>query len=446
MPTFKISVLQHQQRRDGKFPVSIRITHNRQSAYLKTDTYVVRKQISTDFKALKDTDVARRIDKDIIEYERILLHGLGSNLNKYTAKELVDYINKQTTTDGGANIDFVVFSRGHIANLKANKRDGYAEPFDAIIRHLIDFFGRDKINIREINKKNLQKFEEYLRSPRTMARINQFGKEVTTKRGPLKDQTIADYFGDIRTLFNAACNEFNYEDEEFAVITHNPFRNYKIKVLDEPAKRDLSVAQLIEIIQSSEYGGRCGLARDVFLLSFYLLGMNTVDLYAVNDIENGRLTYKRQKTTTRRKDEAVMSVKIPDEIEALIKKYRDPGKKRVFRFYRTYGNHRDFNKGVNAGLKQLAAKLELPDGLSTYYARHTFATIASNHCGFNDFEIGEALNHVGGLGKELDAGLRVTRRYINRDWSRIDKVQKSVLDLVGDVISGKMEISPRRNQ
>ena len=71
MPTFKISVLKHQLRRDGKLPVSIRVTHNRESAYLKTDFYVLPKQVSPDYKSIHDANVVRQIDRDIIEYERI---------------------------------------------------------------------------------------------------------------------------------------------------------------------------------------------------------------------------------------------------------------------------------------------------------------------------------------------------------------------------------------
>lgn len=118
MPTYKPTVFKHHQRRDGKFRVSIRITHNRKSVYMPTDVYVSRKQITTDFKTIKDTEVVRMIDRDIIEYENILLRNLGSNLSQYTARELADYIEKYTTTDGGAGIDFIAFCEGHIKALR----------------------------------------------------------------------------------------------------------------------------------------------------------------------------------------------------------------------------------------------------------------------------------------------------------------------------------------
>ncbi|MDL2230343.1 hypothetical protein LJB87_00960, partial [Alistipes sp. OttesenSCG-928-L06] len=286
----------------------------------------------------------------------------------------------------------------------------------------------------------LQQFEEHLRKPRKIVYEKKDGSKTETTRPGLKSQSIADYFTRLRVLFYAAIDEYNDEDAELALITHNPFRKMKIKVSEEPEKRDLSMVDLLKIINAPEYDGRCGMARDVFLLSFYFLGMNTADIFSVDEMADGRITYRRQKTAGRRKDEALMSVKIEPEVEALMKKYRDPSKKRVFRFYKMYPGHREFNRNVNVGLRQLAKKEGLPESLTSYYARHTMATIAFNYCGFSEAEIGIALNHVGGFGKELDAGLRVTRGYINRDWSRVDTFNRTVLDFVNDVATGEILI------
>jgi len=66
--------------------------------------------------------------------------------------------------------------------------------------------------------------------------------------------------------------------------------------------------------------------------------MNTADLFNVTEIKNGRLEYKRTKTTGRRKDNAFILVKIEKEAQVLIDKYRDPTNKRVFNFHRMYSN------------------------------------------------------------------------------------------------------------
>lgn len=427
MATFKICVFEHQKRKDDKYRVSIRLSHNRQRVYMATDTYVVKKQVSADFQTLRDTDVARRIDRDILKYEELLLKGLGSTLSQYTARELADYISKHINMEGGAGIDFVSFANSYISQLKDKGRKSYAEGFEAVIRALIDFFGRDIIFIKEINAKNLQQFEAHMSTTRTMVRVNQHGAEYTITRKPVKSQTIADYVGAIKTLFNAACDEYNDENDEKAIITHNPFRKYKIKVTEEPEKRSLTVKELVKIIDYTGDGGRrLELARDVFLMSFYLIGMNTADLFNVEAtaIKDGRITYKRQKTTTRRKDEAVISVKIEPEVLTLFKKYNDGSKKKAFAFYRMYADHHTFNANLNKGLKQLSTVLGITPQLSTYYARHTWATIADNHCGIGESDIGLALNHVG------DKDMKVTRGYITKDPTKIDGFNRKVLDFV----------------
>ncbi len=435
MPTFKITVLKHQQRRDGKFPVSIRITHNRQSVYLKTDTYLVRKQISTDFKTIRDTAAVRLIDRDIIEYEKLLLKGLGSNLSQYTARELADYIEKHVATDGGASIDFIAFCDAHIRALKAAGRKGTAGRFEAVIRNLSDYFGRSVVYIREINVKNLQGFIEYMQATRTITRINQFGKEITKQVPGCKAQTVKDYIADIQTLFNAACDEYNDEDAETALITHRPFssKKLKIEVKEEPEKRDLAVEDLVKILDAETVPGqRMQLARDVLALSFYLLAMNTADLYGDDAALTGRrITYHRQKTAPRRKDEALFSVKIEPEALPLLRKYRDPNKKRLFRFYKMYADFRGFNANINRGCKQLAAYLNIPADLSSYYMRHTWATVASEDCGIPEAEIALALNHVSDANDiEKGKSLKTTRGYIHRRFTRNDINHRKVLDFV----------------
>lgn len=60
------------------------------------------------------------------------------------------------------------------------------------------------------------------------------------------------------------------------------------------------------------------LGRDIGLLSFFLIGINTVDLYNCTGIQNGRLIYNRTKTKNRRQDKAKIEIRIEPEALALI--------------------------------------------------------------------------------------------------------------------------------
>lgn len=435
MPTFAIEVREKNERRDGKFPVAIRVTHKRVSRKIPTDVYVNRKQVKPDFSGLKDNTILKRLLNDIENYEKMLAKGLGTDLSRFSTQDLVAYIQKQKESAGGAGIDFIAFCNAHTQALKSAGRKGTAGRFDTVIRNLCDYFGRSVVYVKEINVANLQGFSEYLQNPRTITRKNQFGKEVTTTAPACKPQTIKDYLGDIQTLFNAACDKYNDPDAETALIAHRPFSSKKlqIEVKEEPAKRDLPVDELVKILKAEKVPGqRMQLARDVLALSFYLAAMNTADLYGEDaELTFRRITYHRQKTATRRKDEALLSVKIEPESLPLIRKYRDPDKKRLFIFYKLYADYRTFNGNINKGCKQLAKYLGINPNLSTYYMRHSLATIGAEDCGISDAEIALLLNHVC-ENSEWKSGksLKTTRGYIHRRFTKNDKNHRKILDYI----------------
>ena len=72
MPTFKATIRKQQLRKDGKYPVSIRVTHNRKSMYIPTGLYVGKKQVNKLFE-IKDQFVIERTNITIRKYEEKLL-------------------------------------------------------------------------------------------------------------------------------------------------------------------------------------------------------------------------------------------------------------------------------------------------------------------------------------------------------------------------------------
>lgn len=441
MPTFTIIVREQTQRRDGTYPVSIRLTHNRKSVNISTGIYVHKNQVKKNFTGLKDAVLYRHINDDIIKYSEMLLREYGSDLSRFTAKDLANAIITRRSVPDNGNIDFVAFCREHIAYLRAIGREGSAISLEATVKNLTHYFERDKISIKEINIKNLQGFISYMAQPRKVEYVDSKGRKTKVNRKGCKPQTIKDYMIDLQTLFNLACDKYNDEDSETIIISHNPFRSKKLRidVREQPIKRDLALEELVQIIGVKELPtARMQLARDVLVLSFYLLAMNTADLFGEDAIiEDGRVVYRRQKTKRRRKDEALFSVKIEPEAKELIKRYKDVDNVRLFDFYKRYSNFRTFNSNINKGCKQLAEHLGWSHNLSTYYIRHTWATIASEDCGLSDEEVALALNHIGAE-EDIRRGksLRVTRGYIHRRFSKNDTNHRKVLDLVATHLGG----------
>ena len=91
MSTFAIEVQKHHLRRDGKYPVVIRLTHRRQKVYLKTEYYATEKQLDKEGN-IKDRFLTRQLIDNIDGYEELIQKKLGSKINVYNAKELKAFL------------------------------------------------------------------------------------------------------------------------------------------------------------------------------------------------------------------------------------------------------------------------------------------------------------------------------------------------------------------
>jgi integrase len=219
---------------------------------------------------------------------------------------------------------------------------------------------------------------------------------------------------------------FNDYDLGKIKIRTNPFKEFtipKFKFVSLAEKKALSTDILQKIFAAPVSTEREKLARDVFMLSFCLCGMNAVDLYTCNKIKGTQLIYFRHKTKDRRSDNAEMRINIPPEVMCVFNKYRSTNGECVFSFSNRYSESGGLTTAVNKGLKSISKKLGLGlDKISLYYARHSWATIAVNDVHLPDALVDECLVHV--------PVCKMLRRYVKKDWSRIDKANRKVLDYV----------------
>jgi hypothetical protein len=205
----------------------------------------------------------------------------------------------------------------------------------------------------------LIKFTEFLKTDRKVTRKNQFGKEITVIKKSVSDTTITGYTTDIRTIFNKALNEFNDEERGVIKIQHYPFKKFKVARQPQSKKRNISAKQLYKISRIPESHiklKRPIIARDAFMLSFIMAGMNFKDIYELKkeNYKSGRLSYKRAKTRDRRSDEALISIKVEPEAQKYIEKFRDTQGEYLFYFHRKYANSEGFVSSMSKGLKRVA--------------------------------------------------------------------------------------------
>ncbi len=407
MATVSAVVYQDQKKADGTYNVKIRVFHRKERRILDTTHFVTDRQLDKDYK-IKDRQLIKVLD-EILDGYRESITLLGPKLDFMHVEELKNYLR-----DKDKDVDFIAFCGQHIESLKKGKRNGTANNHRAVRNSLIDYFKKESVSIIEINSGMLVAYEKWLRTDRTMKRINQLNKEVITIEKGMKDGGVYAHMRDLRTLFNEARRFYNNEDIGIIKIKHYPFIKYKIGAPPKTRKRNMPGEQLIKLKNCVvEPGGRAELARDLFLLSFYMCGMNAVDFYNLDSYnpQSTRLEYNRSKTTGVRDDDAFISIKIVPEAKPLLEKY-------IGKLRDRYSTYNGLDTALSKGMKILRKMTDIPD-ITFYWARHTFATIARNRCKMNKDDIAEALNHV-------DGDHKITDIYIEKDWSIVDKVQAAV--------------------
>lgn len=413
MTTFKAEVYQHQKRADGTYNIKIRVTHNRQKKYLSTPYYIYRDDLTRNFK-IKNQYYIDECDKTIKKY-RSIIDRLGERSVNMSIDQIIDAINQGNLNDY-IDLNIVEYGRNLVKKMEANGHVGNSITYTIALNNLVKFVGRENISVQEITVRFINDWIKYLTD--MPARYNR----LRTVRAQ------SQYPSTLRAIINRAKAEYNDEDIGLIRIPLSPFKKVKIPHQGQNRKRALDVDTLQKLINLPYHKlirngfNRYNLAKDAFMLSFMLIGMNGVDLYNCVDYKKGRITYQRTKTKNRRDDKAEISIKIEPEIKNLIDKYRDPTGKRVFRFYLEYNSFHTFCVAVNKGLKLIGKDINVDD-LEFYAARHTWATLAFNDAGIDKYIVHQALNHV-------DQSMKVTDLYIKKSWDHIDNANRQVLDLV----------------
>ena len=404
MLTFKAEVVRREQKSDGTFNVKIRLTYQRKVKRLSTSIFVEAKDLTGAFK-LKNQRIINEVNELIKSYQEICT-SLRVELNKYTLDEIITYLKEER--ERPKSIDFLQFCYEwlEITTIKGKKN------YKSALHAFVDYLGTDSLNTDQVTSRLLNGFKEYLviKHDQRILLLQKQGKRIPSNR------TISLYMGSIRHLFNEAKKKYNDYDKNIILIPNSPFEHVDVPKQEATRKRALS-AELVKKIWELPYilnaNGKeriCpyNLAKDCFILSFCLIGMNSVDLYNCTELQDNAITYYRTKTTDRRLDNAKMVVIIPQIIIPIIKKYQDYTKKRIFNFYHNYSTADNFNKAINHGLKVIGKQLKIDD-LEYYAARHSWATIAVNKAGIDKYTVHAALNHI-------DETMRITDIYIERDF------------------------------
>ena len=419
MLTIKAEIKKSELKVDGTYNVKIRFTLDRKVKRLSTNLFITSKDLTKSLKFKEDTSIKRAIDR-LVLYYREQCFKLQLDQNHYSLDEIIEFLNGEQEKQ--QTIDFIKFSREWIASTTIKGAPNYTTAINALVR----FVGKEELDINLITLDFLESFKAFLNKEREIRtkRLMQQGKRIPSNR------SLSLYLISIKKLFNEAKKKYNKKEKNLILIPNSPFMEFEIPKQEATRKRAIS-ADIIKKLwklpykdMKKGYKSTChyNLAKDCFILSFCLMGINSADLYNATEMEGNTIVYNRTKTKDRRLDKAQMKVDIPRLILPLVEKYKDKTGKRLFNFYQYYADEKDFNKAINYGLKEICTILEIDD-LEYYAARHSWATIALNKAGIDKYIVHAALNHI-------DDAMKVTDIYIERDFVNENKANTKVAKYV----------------
>lgn len=390
-----------------------RVTHRRMSRQISTGYKIYPDEWENNrLKYLPQEDNAARnqylralemqLKKDL---ERLngLIRQMDRNGGNYTARQVVDTY--RTTTDSTDHLQGFVRRLAHQLRLSGKER--LAETYTTATNSFLRFLGNGRdLSFDEIDANLMKSYETHLR------------------RQGLVPNTTSFYLRNLRAIYHRAVDQG---------LTENrlPFRQVYTGV-EKTAKRALP-STIIRKIKDLPLTRNSPLerARDLFLFSFYTRGMPFVDLAGLRkqDLRDGTLAYRRHKTGQ------TLSIRWEKPMQDIVDRHSRPDSPYLLPALHTPGKserQRYLNalQTMNRYLKTIGHMVGCPIPLTSYVARHTWASIAQSER-VPIATISEAMGHT---------SERTTRIYLaSLDTSAVDEANRKVIRTVcGKRRTGKL--------
>jgi integrase len=379
--TTKILLNKTRRKNDGTYALDIRLTYTRKVIYFPTGISLREKDWDVKNQIIKSSsNISNNITRlnNLIGKKKSRIYDVVAQLEddrKINQMSMLDIKKLITSDKNDDKMDVLQFIQSIIDELIRARKKGNAIVYRNLKKKLEKFHGKKTLSFQEINYAFLRRLE-------AAHFANDYG------RGGLSV-----YMRTLRAVYNRAIRS------GYAVSSLYPFEDYKIKNGD-PNRRSLTEKEF-EILKSKKLKKRSALyeARKLFLASFYMRGMNWMDmcLLKMKNIEGDfdRIQYVRSKTKKR------FSIKINDKLKEILFSYHKGNESEeeflfpvlrseepVNKHYETIKNKR---KRLNKRLKDIAELCEI-DPFTIYAARHTYATMGKRK-GVPTAVIQESLGH-----------------------------------------------------
>lgn len=398
MASIRIVLDKRSKKQDGTFPIVLRITHGKETRQTTTGISIYDSEWNAKLQRVKKTyPESDKINLLLDNFRANFNHAVLNNWSEKSLniQDIIDEVLGKSHVTIGEMIQLVICKQ-----LEANKIGNARAYKDSMSKFNSLMCMEDKKPI-EINDK--------------VAHVYVHKMEVEG----LKPNTISFH---VRTLKAVLSNAIKW-----GVLKQSEVSPISITVGKKPTqKRALTIDELLVFSKTSMTTDCSQQAQRIFLLSYALIGISFTDLLQLqpSNIVNGRIVYVRQKTG--REYSILLTAFANQLIDQLgrgnhyLLHFLDPifNKPMEIKMSRI----RSLNKQVNRSLKMIGAKLHFDGTLTTYVARHTWASVAKRN-GYSYELIAEALGH--------SFGNPVTQIYLDRfDEVVIDDMNEKLLEVL----------------
>lgn len=389
---------------NGSYPLVFQVIHKRRKKLFYTGYHI--KEVAFDEQEEKIiidstdstfsvTDVAKmnRELRKIRNRIHARIRRLEQTKDSFTVEDILSqYIRK----DPKQQFYLLRYIDTQIERKKALKKDGMAAAYKSTRSSLARFLNNSDIRLSMIDLHFIREYEDFL-----------YSSEVTVN-------TVSYYLRNLRTLYNQAMVDGFHPRREY------PF----VKAQTRPAKtvkRALTRENLRSLANLKlKNAPELMFACDLYLFSFYAQGMAFVDIVLLkkSNVCNGILTYSRHKS------KQLIRIAVTPQMREIMDRYETEGEY-IFpilnsQYTSVYKQYRLALGRINRHLKKIAAMIDIKVPLTTYTARHTWATLA-RECGAPVSVISAALGHT---------SEEMTRIYLKEfDVSLLDKINSMVTNL-----------------
>ena len=359
MATIRLTVLSSIKESDGRLPILVCISQKGKRAYIKTEFLI------NDIAEFDNGKVVYRKDANIMNKRMEFI--FSQYKEKYDSIEDLDFLSASqikyiiNAKERPSYISFIEYWKKRISDFRMDNRESYAKMNEDTIKLFIKAEG--DVPVPAINHIIVEHFNKWM---------------------------IAKGYADgnigIRlTHLKARINELIRENVLKTDV--HPFAYTKIPSAT-PKECDLSIENFRKILRSDFQGKELNLAKDLFLLSFYLCGINLKDLLSVRFDNSNFLSFERIKTLHSKRGDNRLTIPIHPAARQLIGKYEKKGKIELGYSF----SYKNLQRFINRSLKKMKEKLELSSDICFYSARKTFAQFASE-LGIPDGVIDYCLGH-----------------------------------------------------